>query len=248
MWALGGEAMNQTMTKTVREVALENPAAARVFERLSIDYCCGGGKSLEEACLASHLSLDEVLDALDAAADTERASQKERNWGKEPLSELIAHIDETHHKFTRAEIERLGPLFDKVCAAHGKNHPELLQLRAIFRGLAQELTSHLMKEEAVLFPYVIRMEEAVIGREPILPPPFGTVQNPIFMMEHEHDSAGEALRALRKASRDYEPPAEACTSYKTLYRALEAFEADLHRHIHLENNILFPRALEMERA
>lgn len=240
--------MSQTMTKTVREVALENPAAARVFERLGIDYCCGGGKSLEEACRTARLNVDEVLDSLDTAAEAARSAQTERHWGEEPLSELIAHINETHHKFTRAEIERLIPLLDKVCSAHGKNHPELLEIRSIFRGLAQELTSHLMKEEVVLFPYVIRMEEAVIGKEPILPPPFGTVQNPIFMMEHEHDSAGEALRAMRKASHDYELPEEACTSYRTLYRALQEFEADLHRHIHLENNILFPRALEMERA
>jgi len=240
--------MTHTMTKTVREVALENPAAARVFERLGIDYCCGGGKSLEEACQAARLNVDEVLDSLDMAVEAARAAQTERHWGQETLSELIAHIAETHHKFTRAEIERMLPLLDKVCSVHGKNHPELLEIHSLFRGLAQELTSHLMKEEAVLFPYVIRMEEAVIGKEPILPPPFGTVQNPIFMMEHEHDSAGEALRAMRKASHDYEPPAEACTSYKTLYRALQEFEADLHRHIHLENNILFPRALEMERA
>lgn len=240
--------MTQTMTKTVREVALENPAAARVFERLGIDYCCGGGKSLEEACQAARLNVDEVLDSLDMAAEAARATQTERHWGQEPLSELIAHITETHHKFTRAEIERMLPLLDKVCSVHGKNHPELLEIHSIFRGLAKELTSHLMKEEAVLFPYVIRMEEAVIGKEPILPPPFGTVQNPIVMMEHEHDSAGEALRAMRKASHDYKPPAEACTSYKTLYRALQEFEADLHRHIHLENNILFPRALEMERG
>jgi regulator of cell morphogenesis and NO signaling len=240
--------MNQTMTKTVREVALENPAAARVFERLGIDYCCGGAKSLEDACRAARVNVDEVLDSLDMAAEAARASQMERNWGEEPLSELIAHINDSHHKFIRAEIARVLPLLDKVCSAHGTNHPELLEIRSTFGGLAQELTSHLMKEEAVLFPYVIRMEEAVVGKEPILPPPFGTVQNPIFMMEHEHDSAGDALRAMRKASHDYEPPAEACTSYKTLYRALQEFEADLHRHIHLENNILFPRALEMERA
>ena len=240
--------MNETTTKTVREVALENPAAARVFERFGIDYCCGGGKSLEEACQTARVNVDQVLDSLDMAAQAARASQTERNWGVEPLSALIAHINQTHHKFTRAEIERLTPLFDKVCSVHGKTHPELLEIHSLFRRLARELTNHLLKEEMVLFPYVIRMEEAVIGKEPILPPPFGTVQNPIFMMEHEHDSAGEALRAMRKASSDYEPPDESCTSYKTLYRALQEFEADLHRHIHLENNILFPRALEMERA
>jgi regulator of cell morphogenesis and NO signaling len=219
-----------------------------VFERLGIDHCCGGGKSLEEACQATRLNVDEVLDSLDDAEQKAGVAQTERNWGQEPLSELIAHINETHHKFMRGEIELLAPLLERVCSVQGKNHPELLEIRSIFCGLAQELTSHLMKEEAVLFPYLLRMEEAVIGKEPVLPPPFGTVQNPIFMMEHEQDSAGDALRAMRKARHDYEPPAAACTRYKTLYRALQEFEADLHRHIHLENNILFPCALEMERT
>ncbi len=117
-----------------------------------------------------------------------------------------------------------------------------------FAGLAQELTTHLMKEEMVLFPYIERIEEAAIQKEPVVPAPFGTVQNPVAMMEHEHDSAGHALRAMRKASHEYAAPADACVSYQTLYKALTAFEADLHRHIHLENNILFPRAIAMEAA
>jgi regulator of cell morphogenesis and NO signaling len=135
-----------------------------------------------------------------------------------------------------------------VCSAHGKNHPELLHIRASFTGLAQELTMHMMKEEMVLFPYIIRMEEAVIQNEPILPPAFGSVQRPVSMMEHEHDSAGAALRAMRQASSGYAAPPDACISYQTLYKALAEFEADLHQHIHLENNILFPRAVAVEQA
>ena len=146
------------------------------------------------------------------------------------------------------ELARLGPLFDKVCSVHGKNHPELLDARASFSGLSQELTMHMMKEEKVLFPYIVRMEEAVIQQEPVLPPPFGSVQSPISMMEHEHESAGNALRAMRQASSGYTTPPDACVSYQTLYRALAEFEADLHQHIHLENNILFPRAIAMEQA
>jgi regulator of cell morphogenesis and NO signaling len=129
---------------------------------------------------------------------------------------------------------------------HGKNHPELLRMQATFGNLAQELTMHLMKEEMVLFPYLVRMEEAVVQKDPVLPPPFGTVQNPVSMMIHEHDTAGIALRVMRQASGDYTPPPDACVSYQTLYRALNEFEVDLHQHIHLENNILFPRAIEME--
>ena len=240
--------MGVSTARTVRELVLEIPEATRIFEKLGIDYCCGGDRSLDEACAASNLSIDEVLDSLELAEQTARAKQKDRNWQAEPLADLVAHINGTHHKYTREEITRLGPLFDKVVSVHGKNHPELQHLRATFRGLAQELTMHMMKEEAVLFPYIVRMEEAVIQREPVLPPPFGTVRNPVAMMMHDHDSAGDALRAMRQASAGYMPPADACVSYQTLYKTLADFEKDLRQHIHLENNILFPRAIEMEGA
>jgi regulator of cell morphogenesis and NO signaling len=240
--------MNVATDKTVRELALENPAATRIFEKLGIDYCCGGGQSLEQACRTAKIPPEQVLDSLEVAEQAARATQKDRNWQAEPLADLVAHINNTHHKYTREEIARLGPLFDKVCSVHGKNHPELTQMRSAFRGLAQELTMHMMKEEMVLFPYIVRMEEAVIQKEPVLPPPFGSVQNPVAMMEHEHDSAGNALRAMREASSRYAAPADACVSYQTLYKALAAFETDLHQHIHLENNILFPRAIAMEQA
>ena len=238
--------MGVTTEKTIRELALEKPGAARVFEKLGIDYCCGGKQTLEQACRTASLPVDTVLDALEVAHHSGQSYPKDTDWQTEPLGDLISHIRNTHHKYTREEIVRLGPLFDKVCAVHGKRHPELLQLRETFQGLAQELTAHLMKEEMVLFPYVERMEESVIQKEPILPAPFGTVQNPVAMMEHEHDSAGNALRDLRASSNGYVAPADACVSYQTLYKTLAEFEADLHQHIHLENNILFPRAIALE--
>ena len=240
--------MSITAEKTVREVALENPAATRIFEKLGIDYCCGGNRSLEEACRTANLPMDEVLDSLEMAEQSARALQNDRDWTTEMLADLIAHIISTHHKYVREEMARLGPLFDKVCSVHGKNHPELLQIRVSFQGLEQELTMHMMKEERILFPYIVRKEESVIQKEPLLPPPFGSVQNPVAMMMHEHDSAGEALRSMRKASAGYTPPGDACISFQTLYKALADFEADLHQHIHLENNILFPRAIAMEKA
>jgi regulator of cell morphogenesis and NO signaling len=227
-------------------LALENPAATRIFEKLGIDYCCSGSRSLEQACRAANLPIEQVLDSLEMAGEIARAAQTVRDWSAEPLAELVAHIKNTHHKYTRAEIDRLGPLFVKVCSVHGQNHPELVEIRTTFGSLAQELTMHMMKEEMALFPYIIRMEEAVIQHEPVLPPPFGSVQNPVSMMEQEHESAGNALRAVRQASNNYCPPPDACVSYQTLYKALADFEADLHQHIHLENNILFPRAIAME--
>jgi len=240
--------MSVITEKTVRELALESPAATRVLEKLGIDYCCGGNQSLEQACRAANLPVDQVLDFLEMAEQTARGEQKAHDWQREPLADLVAHIKDTHHKYTREEIARLGPLLEKVCSVHGKNHPELLHIRATFTGLAQELTMHMMKEEMVLFPYIARMEEAVIQHEPVLPARFGSVQNPVSMMEHEHEAAGNALRAMRKASDAYVPPTDACISYQTLYQALSEFEADLHQHIHLENNILFPRAIAMEQA
>ena len=238
--------MSVITEKTVRELVLENVGATKVFERLGIDYCCGGNQTLEQACLAANVPVDQVLKSLEEEQLSSPANSKDRNWQTEPLGDLVSHITTTHHKYTREETARLALLFDKVCSVHGANHPELLELRDIFTGLTRELTVHLMKEEMVLFPYIVRMEEAVIEKAPILPPPFGTVQNPVAMMEYEHDSAGHALRAMREISQGYTAPVDACVSYQTLYKALAELEADLHQHIHLENNILFPRAIEME--
>ncbi len=241
--------MNLDVTQTVREVAINIPAATRVFEQLGIDYCCGGNKSLERACGEANVPIQQVVESLQSAtfsAESRQNIPQENEWAKAPLADLISHINNTHHKYTREEIARLGPLFERVCRVHGANHPELPKMREDFRSLAQELTTHMMKEERVLFPFIERMEEAVIAGEPILPGPFGTVNNPVAMMEHEHETAGALLHGLRALSHDYLTPDGACFSYRTLYSALQEFERDLHQHIHLENNILFPRAVEME--
>lgn len=244
--------MNVDTTKTIREMALNIPGATRVFERFGIDYCCGGNKPLKEACSAANLQIQQVLDSLESAAAAEHEREKRtmgqphENWQQAPLADLIAHITEKHHKYVKAETIRLRPLFDKVCNVHGIKNPELLNLRTDFHTLALELSTHMMKEEMVLFPYIERMEEAVIGGEPLLPAPFGSVNKPVAAMIHEHDSAGQLLRKMRQLSNEYQAPEGACVSYRTLYSALSEFERDLHQHVHLENNILFPRALQME--
>lgn len=230
-------------TNTLRELVLDNPATTRTLEKLHLDYCCGGSQTLQQACDGAGLPIDSVLAALASATP---AAPSARDWRSEPLTALMAHIRNTHHRFTRDEIQRLAALFDKVSGVHGARHPELLELRGIFQGLAAELSNHLMKEEMVLFPYIERMEESVVAGEPVLPAPFGTVNNPVSMMLREHDDAGQALRDLRRLSSGYNPPEDACISFQTLYGALADFEADLHVHIHLENNILFPRAIQME--
>src|SRR5689334_2672268 len=212
----------QTISKTVREIVLETPHAARVFESLGVDYCCGGNRPLDEACAAAHLSVDEVVRALEEAAKSPSAPQKE--WPAESLGALIDHIQSTHHVFTRSELTRIRALLDKVCGVHGKNHPELNEVREVFLALAQELTTHLMKEEMVLFPYIGRMEESVLQKEPVLPAPFGTVENPIHAMMQEHDTAGDALRRIRELTHSFTAPEDACVSYRMLYEALKGFE------------------------
>jgi regulator of cell morphogenesis and NO signaling len=237
--------MTLTTSKTVRDYALEAPQTIRVFERLGIDYCCGGNRPLDEACAAAHLSVNDVLKSLEqVVAQPIRPSDHDLRHGS--LAELIAHIVRTHHAFVRSEVPAIESLLKKVCSKHGKNHPELLTIQTTFQGLGQELMTHLMKEESILFPYIERMEEAVLEHEPILPSPFGTVANPVRMMEHEHDNAGIALKAMRQASHGYTAPSDACTSFRALYHALAAFENDLHHHLHLENNVLFPSAVRME--
>ncbi len=238
--------MSATTTKTVREIVLEQPGAAQLFEQAGIDYCCGGATPLDEACHTAGVSVEQIESQLAELAKSPAAGA--RTWEKEPLTDLVRHITQTHHVFVREALPRISAHLDKVCGKHGANHQELNQIRAVFAGLSTELSTHLMKEEMVLFPYIERTEEALLQKEPVLPPPFGTVENPVRMMMMEHDSAGGALRSMRQASQNYLLPPDACTTYQLLYRELQEFEADLHQHIHLENNILFPRALQMERT
>lgn len=234
--------------KTVREIVVEVPSATRVFEKLGIDYCCGGGKPLSEACLQAKLPVDDVVRDLEAAESTRLArNEAGRDWSREPLADLIDEIKRKHHGYIQAEIPRLSTLAEKVSSKHSERHPETSIVYESFVQLANELSMHLMKEEQILFPFIVRMEEAVVAKEPVIPAScFGTVQNPIRMMVAEHDGAGEILRELRAATGNYRIPEDACTSYRTLYNGLMEFEADLHQHIHLENNILFPRAVAME--
>jgi regulator of cell morphogenesis and NO signaling len=237
--------MAMAASKTVGEIVAETPSCAREFEALGIDYCCGGKQTLTEACKQLNVSVEETLARLQKSA-AQATSAEDKNWKALPLADLIAHINSTHHVFVRSECPRINALAAKVVGVHGKNHPELLAVQEIFAALAEELQVHLMKEEQILFPYILRMEESVTAGEMAPPAMFGTVMNPITMMMREHDGAGDALRSLRANTGDYKVPEDACVSYRTLYQAMQDFEKDLHQHIHLENNILFPRATAME--
>ena len=240
------ENMSISPGRRVGGVAIEIPGAAQILEKLGIDYCCGGDRSIEDACLAADVSVQEVLRRLEAAEESKPAAAEFVDWSRASLSQLVSHIIDKHHIFTCNELERLVGLISRVCAAHGRNHPELLSIQELFNDLKDELLPHMKKEEGVLFPYIFELEAAVTA-ERLLPKPFfGTVSNPIRVMMVEHERAGDTIEKIRSLSANFSVPADGCASYRALYEALEFLEADLHLHIHLENNILFPAAIKME--
>lgn len=233
-----------TATQTVREIALQQPSSIRVFERYGIDYCCGGRKPLSEACAARRMEVDAVIAALESAANTTAAADEE--IARKPLSGLCEHIVTTHHEYVKRELPRLATLAAKVVNRHGNTHPELPVIQATLARLSEELTEHLAKEEIVLFPYISKLERALAEGGPKPQGCFGAVSNPIAMMTREHDDAGLLLEVIRNKTAQFTPPEGACPTYHAFYDGLREFELDLHQHIHLENNLLFPRAIEME--
>lgn len=221
---------------TVLDVVLEHPAPAEVFERF------GGAQLLVNACQKAGCSIEQPTSAF----EQREGAAAERDWRTASLGELVQHIIEQHHSFTRKEIHLLDGLLAKVVSAHGDSYPELRRVQSAVGGLSSELLEHMEKEEALLFPYILELEEAQrFSRRPH-EPAFGTIQNPVAAMVMEHESSGQALDTLRELTRNYAVPPDACLSFKALYEALPAFAADLHQHIYLENNILFPRAVELE--
>ena len=228
----------------VKDIALSNPAAKRVLEDAGLDYCCGGGRSLHDACLQADMSAEEILNRL--RENTKNTGPDDVNWMAAPLHELTRHIREKHHRYVREAIPRTQALLDKVIEKHGKDHPEVSDIRAVFSEVGKEMIMHMQKEEQILFPYIDALERAASAHASVEPPFFQTVKNPIHAMMKEHDAAGELVKQIRSLSGEYTAPADACASFTALYQGLKEFEADLHQHVHLENNILFPRAVETE--
>jgi regulator of cell morphogenesis and NO signaling len=238
--------MTFDMGQTVREVAISHPASVRVFEDLGIDYCCGGKRPLEEACEKANVPIATLMHRL-GELDANNVSPEDQEWTGASLRDLTAHIVNRHHSYVRDEAPRVQTLLQKVVDRHGKTHPELRTIQAIFAGLSGELFEHMLKEERVLFPFLDQMEAAAHSGGPSSVRCFRSVEFPIARMLAEHDDAGAFIASIRELSGDYQPPDGACPTYRGLYHALEEFERDLHHHIHLENNILFPRAVELER-
>ena len=238
--------MKPDVNQTVREIAIEHPATVRVFESLGIDYCCGGKRSLQDACQRAGVPVERALDLLEGVK--EDSTTDTANWGGASAQELVRHIVGQHHSCVRSETPRLMIMFEKVVSRHGQAHSELASLRDLFKALTEELSVHMHKEENVLFPYFEQMESAVARGAAPPPVVFGSVEMPISRMLADHDDAGELLARIRALSNEYHAPESACPTYRALYHGLEEFERDLHHHVHLENNILFPRALHMEQG
>jgi regulator of cell morphogenesis and NO signaling len=238
--------MSFTGATKVGEIAAANSRAKEILETAGVDYCCGGEKSLHEACMHTNVSAEEILKRLHE--NSKQAGPDEANWVSGSLCDLTQHIREKHHRYVREVIPRVSALLARVKAKHGQKHTELAGIEERFLDLGLEMYSHMQREEQILFPYIEALERSAAGNGGLEPPFFQTVRNPVHMMMQEHDSAGEALRAIRKLSSGYQLPAEACESYRDLYRTLAEFETDMHTHVHLENNILFPRAVELEAA
>jgi regulator of cell morphogenesis and NO signaling len=232
-------------TMTVREIALAAPATTRIFQEYKIDFCCGGRKSLDEACSNAGVNSEEIAKKLEMVLETPVSNSEPE---KMPPAELTSYIVEKHHEFTRTEMLRLIGLMEKVAWKHGDNHPELRELKENFAVLMNDLIGHMRKEEMILFPYIQDLARAKQRNTTPLLPPFGTVSHPVRMMQYEHEEAGNILRKMRELTKDYALPEGACPSFTALYFGLDALEKDLHQHIHLENNVLFPQAQDLERS
>jgi regulator of cell morphogenesis and NO signaling len=234
---------------TVRELVGRYPQTRKVFEQYGIDYCCGGGKSLANAAQDSQAALPELIRDIETAlaAPSTKMATAEKDFYAAPLHELIDHILQVHHVYMKEALPRLRGVVRKVLNAHGAHHGDMLrQVHDLYNALDAELTSHLQKEENVLFPYIVASEAHRQGGPAGPAECFGTVSNPIRQMEQEHENAGAVLAQIRKVTNDYALPNDACPTFRALYEELERMEEDLHQHIHLENNILFPRAIAAE--
>jgi regulator of cell morphogenesis and NO signaling len=236
---------------TVRELVGQYPQTRKVFEQYGIDYCCGGGKCLAEAAQENQAAVADLIREIETAlvATSPGMADAEKDWYEAPLHELIDHILQVHHAYMKEALPRVRGLVAKVLRAHGARHGDMLRrVHDLYGALDSELTSHLQKEEEILFPYIVAAETQRQGGPEGPAACFGSVGSPIRQMEHEHESAGAVLAQIRKVTGGYALPDDACPTFRALYEELEHMEEDLHQHIHLENNILFPRAIAAESA
>ncbi len=235
--------MNITEEQTVAEVVTENIKSAHIFKKHGIDFCCGGGITIEKACAKKEINFSTLKKELEAIDDVTSNAYNYDNWD---LSFLVDHIVNVHHTYVEENIPLLIQYANKVAKVHGDHYNEVIEVNKLFTEVANELASHMKKEELILFPFIKQLVKAKKEGTKAPKPHFGTVNNPIDMMEDEHENAGNIFKEIARLTNNYNPPEGACNTFKALYAKLDEFEQDLHQHIHLENNILFPKAIQLE--
>lgn len=231
--------------RTIGEIVAENFRTAAVFQEYEIDFCCRGGRTIEEACTDKSIDADAVLERIASVlASGPDPSMKFDEWD---LAFLASFIEKNHHGYVRRMIPVLRMHTQKIASVHGGRHPELVEVARHFEAVATELEAHMLREEQMLFPFIAALEHASLtGGEPPRSP-FGSVSNPIARMKIEHEHAGDEMATIRSLTSGYTPPEDGCTTYRVAFQELAEFEADLHQHVHLENNILFPKAIAIEK-
>lgn len=235
--------MNIQDNQTVAEIVTENYKTADIFKKKGIDFCCGGKVTLKDICAKKNIPYNELKTELEKVDQKNDQPDDFNNWS---LDRLADHIINVHHQYVRENIPILSQYANKVARVHGDANPEVVEINYLFQLIAEDLERHMIKEENILFPYIKNLAQVEAEKIPFALPHFGTVQNPINMMEHEHDVVGEYGHKIAELSNQYTPPAHACNTYRVLFAKLKEFEEDLHLHIHLENNILFKKAIELE--
>ncbi|WOC50662.1 iron-sulfur cluster repair di-iron protein [Bergeyella porcorum] len=232
-----------TKTDLIGDIVAQDFRTAAIFKKHHIDFCCKGGRTIQEACEHKNISPELLYNEIENLPKGNDSQIDFNNW---ELDLLADYIEKTHHRYVTEKIPILQAFLEKLAKVHGDRHPELLEIKSLFDASAQDLSAHLKKEELVLFPFIRNMVKAKLEQLPLPQPHFGTIENPIAMMKEEHSVEGERLRKIAELTDEYLPPADACNTYKVTFAMLQEFEDDLHRHIHLENNILFPKAIAME--
>ena len=229
----------------VGELVAQDYRMAQIFKDHKIDFCCNGDRSLSDVCEKKDISIDQLVEKLENAAS--QKDQENINFDVWPLDLLADYIEKTHHRYVEKQSLVLKAYLDKLCKVHGDRHPELHEIKALFNDSTKELATHMKKEELILFPFIKKMNTAKDNQQEIPKASFETVEDPIEMMMHDHDAEGERFRKIAELSDDYTPPEDACQTYRVTFSLLEEFENDLHKHIHLENNMLFPKAIALEK-
>lgn len=230
---------------TLGEIVKKNYRTAEVFDKFNLDFCCNGGKKLEEACKKSEIDPQQVVDALNAI---NFESGDDMNFDSWPLDLLADYIQKRHHKYVEERIPVIKTYLERIASVHGIRHPELVEIQQLFSEIAGEIAVHLKKEELMVFPYIKKIVKAKASGSAISSSLFPTINNPVEALKEDHAAEGEKFHKISTLSNQYTTPSDGCSTYQVTYRFLKEFEQDLHRHIHLENNILFPKAVEMEKG